>query len=35
MSSMSPTLPPDPFRGFNFVVALIDTSSLLSFVASA
>ncbi|MGP8175880.1 MAG: phage tail protein [Terracidiphilus sp.] len=35
MSSTSPTLPPDPFRGFNFVVALIDSSSLLSFVASA
>jgi phage tail-like protein len=30
MSSMSPTLPSDPFRGFNFVVSLIDSSSLLA-----
>ena len=35
MSSMSPTLPPDPFRGFNFLVALIDSSSLLTTVLSA
>ena len=35
MSSMSPTLPPDPFRGFNFVVSLMDSSSLLTFAVSA
>lgn len=35
MSSMSPTLPPDPFRGFNFVVTLIDSSSLFAFAVSA
>jgi len=35
MSSMSPTLPPDPFRGFNFVITLIDSSSLFSFAVSA
>jgi len=35
MSSMSPTLPPDPFRGFNFTVSLIDSSSLLSFAVTA
>ncbi len=35
MSSMSPTLPSDPFRGFNFVVSLIDSSSLLTFAVSA
>ena len=35
MSSMSPTLPSDPFRGFNFVVSLMDSSSLLTFALSA
>lgn len=35
MSSMSPTLPHDPFRGFNFLVTLIDSSSLFSFVVTA
>jgi len=35
MSSMSPTLPPNPFRGFNFVISLIDSSSLLSFAVAA
>jgi len=35
MSSMSPTLPPDPFRGFNFTVSLIDSSSLLTLAATA
>jgi phage tail-like protein len=35
MSSMSPTLPPDPFRGFNFTVSLIDSSSLLTVAATA
>lgn len=35
MSSMSSTLPPDPFRGFNFVVSLIDSSSLLAFAVTA
>ena len=35
MSSMSPTLPLDPFRGFNFVISLIDASSLLSFAVTA
>jgi phage tail-like protein len=34
MSSMSPSLPPDPFRGFNFVVSLIDSSSLLTWAAT-
>jgi phage tail-like protein len=32
---MSPTLPPDPFRGFNFTVSLIDSSSLLTVAATA
>ncbi len=35
MSSLSPTLPPDPFRGFNFLVALVDSSSTIAFVISA
>jgi phage tail-like protein len=35
MSSMSPTLPTDPFRGFNFLVTLIDSSSLFTFAVSA
>lgn len=35
MSSMSPTLPPDPFRGFNFVISLLDSSSVLSLAVSA
>jgi hypothetical protein len=35
MSSMSPTVPPDPFRGFNFAISLIDSSSLLSFAAGS
>jgi phage tail-like protein len=28
-------MPSDPFRGFNFVVGLVDTSSFLSFLGSA
>lgn len=35
MSSMSPTLPPDPFRGFNFVISLIDSSSPATLALSA
>jgi phage tail-like protein len=35
MSSMSPSLPPDPFRGFNFLVTLVDSSSLFSFAVTA
>jgi phage tail-like protein len=35
MSSMSPTFPPDPFRGFNFVVSLIDSSSMLTFAVTS
>jgi phage tail-like protein len=35
MSSMSPTLPPDPFRGFNFVISLIDSSSPATLAVTA
>lgn len=35
MSSTSPTLPPDPFRGFNFLVSLVDSSSSFTVVTSA
>jgi phage tail-like protein len=35
VSSMSPTVPSDPFRGFNFLISLIDSSSLLSFAVTA
>jgi phage tail-like protein len=35
MSSMSSTLPSDPFRGFNFMVSLIDSSSLLTLAVTA
>ncbi len=35
MSSMSPTLPADPFRGFNFVISLLDSSSALALAVSA
>jgi phage tail-like protein len=35
MSSMSMTVPADPFRGFNFVVTLIDSSSALAFGVTA
>lgn len=29
------SIPPDPFRGFNFLISLIDSSSLLSFAITA
>jgi phage tail-like protein len=35
MSSMSPSIPPNPFRGFNFVISLIDSSSILTFAVTA